>query len=114
MSITENRLLSALFDYELPDDKILNFKSGDMFIVLKPGDDYTYVVSAYGRLGYVPTNYAEQTTVGCKSIFVYLGFCFCFDLNLDSMRLSRCHSLGRTLPATRCNSLELFRSNSHI
>lgn len=72
MSIIESRLLRALYDYESPDDKVLNFKSGDMFIVLKNGEDYTYAVSAYGRLGYIPTNFAEQTTVGSKSIFVCL------------------------------------------
>lgn len=63
MSAYENRLVRTIYDYESNDDKILTFKSGDMFIILKPGDDYSYVVSAYGRLGYIPTSFFESTIV---------------------------------------------------
>lgn len=63
MNYLENRLLRAIYDYESPDEKILNFKSGDIFILLKSADDFMYVVNAYGRLGFVPVNFCESTTV---------------------------------------------------
>lgn len=63
MSLEENRLVRTIYDYESTDEKILSFKVGELFIVLKAGNDFTYSVSAVGRLGYIPTNFSEPTTV---------------------------------------------------
>ena len=63
MNLDENRLVRTIYDYESNDEKLLNFKANELFIILKDSGDFTYVVNAYGRLGYIPTNYCESTTV---------------------------------------------------
>lgn len=61
--IPAGQLIESLYDYveDVLDGKVLNFKKGDSFIVIKSTkpEEWIYAVNRDGKLGYVPANFVK-------------------------------------------------------
>ncbi|XP_054162555.1 NCK-interacting protein with SH3 domain-like [Oppia nitens] len=55
-------VLKAVYEYESNDNKVLNFKVEEKFIVIKETKpyDWVYCVNTLGQLGYVPKDYVVE------------------------------------------------------
>jgi hypothetical protein len=62
--VTPGQLVRALYDYtaDSSDGKVLNISAGELFVVIKftNPDEWLYVVSASGSLGYIPANFVRN------------------------------------------------------
>lgn len=62
--VTAGQLVRALYDYtaESGGGKVLNIYAGELFIVIKftKPDEWLYVVSESGSLGYIPANFVRN------------------------------------------------------
>lgn len=60
-ALPSGQLIKAIYDYtaDVLESKVLSFCNGDHFIVIKSTkpEEWLYVVSAAGRLGYIPANF---------------------------------------------------------
>jgi hypothetical protein len=60
------QVIESLYDYieDVLDGKVLKFKKGDMFIVIKSTkpEEWVYAVNRDGKLGYVPANFIRVIT----------------------------------------------------
>lgn len=60
-----SHVLRSVFEYESNDNKVLNFKIDEMFVVIKEmkPNDWVYCVNSLGQLGYVPKDYVVEEQV---------------------------------------------------
>lgn len=60
-ALPSGQLIKAIYDYtaDVLESKVLSFSAGDHFVVIKSTkpEEWLYVVSAAGRLGYIPANF---------------------------------------------------------
>lgn len=75
-ALPSGQLIKAIYDYtaDVLESKVLSFSSGDHFVVIKSTkpEEWLYVVSAAGRLGYIPANFITIDILPDKSFLSLL------------------------------------------
>jgi hypothetical protein len=101
-----SQVLRSVYEYESNDNKVLNFKIGERFIIIKASkpNDWVYCVNSLGQLGYVPHDYVTYEQVQhhfilhFNQLFIYsflfqsfIYLLFCFSMNSELKKTNCCH-----------------------